>query len=59
MELSGELHFAASLFPEKEFPVPMKQEAGWIPVLMYTLEIREEYIASIWNRTTVSRVQNP
>ena len=39
MEVSGALHCPAFLLPEGMFPVPIKQEAGWVQVSMYTLEI--------------------
>jgi len=31
MEVSGQLHTLATLFPGKELLVPLGQEAGWAP----------------------------
>jgi hypothetical protein len=41
IEVSGALHCPAFLLPGNKLPVPIKQEAGWVRVSMYTLEICE------------------
>jgi hypothetical protein len=35
--LSGQLHVPALSQPEKEFPVPIIEEAGWDPKSIWTL----------------------
>jgi hypothetical protein len=42
MKLSGQLHAPIALLPEKEPPVPIWQEAGWAPEMVWTLWCREK-----------------
>jgi hypothetical protein len=37
MEVSGQLHSPAALFPGKQPPVPIRQQAGWVPETLRTL----------------------
>jgi hypothetical protein len=43
MEVSGQLHAQATLFPVKEPPVPIGQEAGWAPEPVWTRWRREKF----------------
>jgi len=31
IKVSGQLHAPAALTPQKEYPVPIEQKAGWVP----------------------------
>jgi hypothetical protein len=36
MKVSGQLHVPAALLPEKEPLLPIEEEAGWAPELVWT-----------------------
>jgi hypothetical protein len=38
MEVNDQFHTPAALPPEKEPPVPIGWEAGWVPVSLYVME---------------------
>jgi hypothetical protein len=54
MGVSGQLHAPAALLPpEKRPPVPIVQEAGWAPELVWTQRIEEKSVAPTGDRTPV------
>jgi hypothetical protein len=47
MGVSGQLHAPAALFPPRKGPpVPIVQESGWAPELVWTQKLEEKYLAS-------------
>jgi hypothetical protein len=51
MEMSGQLHSPAALFPGKESMVPIGQEAGWTPEPVWTRWWREKFSVPTRTRT--------
>jgi hypothetical protein len=56
MGVSGQRHAPASLYPRKGPPVPIGQEAGWAPELVWTQRI-ENIFASAGDRTPVCNLR--
>jgi hypothetical protein len=44
MKVSGQLQAPAALPPGEKLPVPIEQEAGWVPESVWTLWSREKYL---------------
>jgi hypothetical protein len=48
-----------ALPPGKGSPVPIVQEAGWAPELVWTQRLEEKSVASARNRTPIARSSSP
>jgi hypothetical protein len=48
-----------ALPPEKGTLVPIVQEAGWAPELVWTQRLEEKYFASAEHRTFIARSSSP
>jgi len=59
MEVSGQLHFPASLPPGKEPLLPIVQEAGWAPEPVWTRLWGEKWVAPTGTRTSDYPVRSP
>jgi hypothetical protein len=60
MGVSGQHHAPAALLPlGKGPPVPIVQEAGWAPELVWTQRIEEKSFAPAGNRTPIARSSSP
>jgi hypothetical protein len=53
MEVSGQLHAPAALLPEKQLLVPIAQEAGWAPELLWMQWWEEKFPAHARPRTPI------
>jgi hypothetical protein len=45
--------------PGKGSPIPIGQEAGWAPVLVWTQELQEKSLASAGDRISITRKSIP
>jgi hypothetical protein len=59
MKVSGQLHVPTALLPGKESRVPTGQDAGRVPVPVWTRWWREEFAASAGNRTIDHPIVQP
>jgi hypothetical protein len=59
MEVSGYLHAPTALPPGKQLMIPIVEEAGRTPVLVWTLWRREKYLAPAGNRTQTPLPSRP
>jgi hypothetical protein len=55
MGVSGQLHAPAALYPGKGPPVPIGQEAGWVPVPVWTQGLEEKSSAPVGDRTPIDQ----
>jgi hypothetical protein len=56
MGVSGQRHAPAALLPPgKGPPVPIVQEAGWAPELVWTQRLEEKSFAPVGDRTPIAR----
>jgi hypothetical protein len=46
MRVNGQRHAPAALYPKKGPPVPIGQEAGWAPELVWTQRLEKKSFAS-------------
>jgi hypothetical protein len=54
MEVSGQCHAPAALYPRgKGPPVPIGQEGGWAPELVWTQRLEEKSFPPVEDRTLV------
>jgi hypothetical protein len=53
MEVISQRHAPAELYPRKEPPVSIEQEAGWASKLVWTQRLEEKSFASVGDRTPV------
>jgi hypothetical protein len=49
--MSGQRHATAALYPGKEPPVPIVQEAGWALEPVWTQRLEEKSLASAGDRS--------
>jgi hypothetical protein len=60
MGVSGERHTPAALLPPGKGPaVPIVQEAGWAPELVWTQRLEEKSLAPAGDRTPILRSSSP
>jgi hypothetical protein len=53
MEVSGQRHALASLYPQERTPVLTGQEAGWTTELVWTQRLEKKSFASARDRTLI------
>jgi hypothetical protein len=56
MGVSGQRHASAALYPGERTPVPIEQEAGWAPELVWTKRLEEKSFAPAGDRTPIARL---
>jgi hypothetical protein len=60
MGVSGQRHAPAALLPPaKGPPVPIVQEAGWVPEPVWTQRLEEKSFAPAGDRTLIAPVVQP
>jgi hypothetical protein len=60
MGVSDQRHAPAALLPPgKDPPVPIVQEAEWVPEQVWTQRIEEKYFALAGDRTPIARLSSP
>jgi hypothetical protein len=60
MGASGQPHAQAALYPRgKDPPVPIGQEAGWVPEPVWTQWLEEKSFVSAGDRTWIARSSSP
>jgi hypothetical protein len=55
MGMSGQCHAPAALYPREKEPVPIVEEAGWIPEPVWRQRLEEKSLVSAGDRTPVVR----
>jgi hypothetical protein len=55
MEVSGQRHAPTAVYPAKGPPVPIVQEAGWVPEAVWTQRLQEKSFAPAGDRTAIAR----
>jgi hypothetical protein len=60
MDVSGQHHAAAALYPRGKPPVPIEQEGEWAPEPVWTQGLEEKSSASVgdWNPVVQSVVRH-
>jgi hypothetical protein len=60
MRVSGQRHTPAALYPwGKGPPVPIVQEAGWAPDLVWTQRLEEKSFTAAGDRSSIARSSSP
>jgi hypothetical protein len=60
MGVSGQRHAPAALYPQrKDPPVPIIQETGWAPELVWTQRLEEKSFAPAGDGTSITRSSRP